>query len=209
MMSDVLVFDTEKLAAAKTPPKKLFKIHSLVPVTDFVLLEELPEFDFDNPPVDPGILASELTETMKALNGLGLSANQCGLPYRVFVMGNPDGGEIVAYFNPKIISQSGEQYGPEGCLSFPKLFISVKRSDTIEVEYQDFRGERQTIKYSGLTSRCFQHELDHMNGILYTRRAGSLAVQQAIKKKKKTEYKIERNLKILERLEKKAKGKIK
>jgi peptide deformylase len=201
-MSQMLTIDTKKQAALKTPVRDQFRILTLVPETDTVLKQKLEDFDFTNPPCNPGVLASELVETMKKNVGIGLSANQCGLPYRVFVVGPPDGGDVVAYFNPKIISSSGSQFGPEGCLSFPELFISIERSEEIEVEYQDYQGIVRRQKYTGLTARCFQHELDHLNGIVYTDRAKKLALQQAYKRRKKREAMRVKMTKALSTLEK-------
>ena len=122
-------------------------------------------------------------ETCKYYKGYGLSANQCGLSYRVFVMGANE--EYVAFFNPKIISTSGECHMIEGCLSFPLLGLRITRPQEIEVEYQDFTGATKTTKFAGITARCFQHELDHMNGVVYTMHVKPLAMQMAMKKRSK------------------------
>jgi peptide deformylase len=73
----------------------------------------------------------------------------------------------------------------EGCLSFPLLGLSITRPAIVDVEYQDFNGEKKTATYSGISARCFLHELDHMNGIVYTSRAKPLALQQGMKKRHK------------------------
>jgi len=128
--------------------------------------------------------ASELVETCKEFRGLGLSANQCGFPYRVFVMGTDD--NFVAFFNPKIVYSTPETvHMMEGCLSFPMLGLMVTRPQEIHVEYQDYTGEHKEAQFTGLTARCFQHELDHMNGILYTELAGSLALKRGMNKRNK------------------------
>jgi peptide deformylase len=156
----------------------------LVPETHSALKKVLPEFDFNNPPVEPNKFASSLVETCRKHKGLGLSANQCGYEYRVFVMGNEE--NYVAFFNPKILNVSLDTTKmEEGCLSFLDLFISVERPSAIEVEYQDFTGQKKTAKFTGLTARCFQHELDHLNGILYTHLTKPLALQMAMKKRNK------------------------
>lgn len=162
----------------------LVETFSLVPETHPALKKVLPIFDFKTPPVDPNKFASSLVETCKKHNGLGLSANQCGYEYRVFVMGSGD--NFVAFFNPEIIWKSEETLKmEEGCLSFLDLFINVERPISIKVKYQDFTGETKETMFTGLTARCFQHELDHMNGIVYTHLAKPLALQMAIKKRKK------------------------
>jgi peptide deformylase len=149
-----------------------------------ILRERLPEFDFANPSTDPIQLEKDMLDTMYRYDGIGLSANQCGYNYRVFVMGS--GEEYVAFFNPKIISVSEEKTKmEEGCLSYMDLFLNIERPATIEVEYQDFTGTTKTTKFAGLTARCFQHELDHMNGVVYTMHVKPLAMQLAQKKRSK------------------------
>lgn len=157
-------------------------IYPLVSPDHPMLRTELEPFDFSNPPIDPVDLANNLIETMIANKGLGLSANQCGLPYRVFVMwSNP----TKVCFNPRIVDQTTEAvYLDEGCLSFPNLFIKIKRPKIIKVRYQDALGEMQNEKFIGMTARCFLHELDHMNGVVYTSRASQAHLQRARNQKK-------------------------
>jgi len=163
---------------------KEFVVFPLVPETHPALKQVLPNFDFANPPVNPTEFASSLVETCKRHNGLGLSANQCGYEYRVFVMGTGD--NYVAFFNPEITWVSEETSKmEEGCLSFLDLFLTVERPSVIKVNYQDHTGEKKTAQYTGLTARCFQHELDHMNGIVYTHHAKPLALQMATKRRTK------------------------
>jgi peptide deformylase len=148
-----------------------------------LLKTELEPFDFRNPPIDPTELARNLVETMKHHNGYGLSANQVGLPYRVFVMiGEPN----YACFNPKITAY-GEEELPleEGCLSFPGLIVKVKRSRHIRVRFQTPNGEMATRQFTGMTARIFQHELDHLNGKLFFERAHPFHREKAFKKMKK------------------------
>ena len=184
-MSDVITFNTEtwkedlKFTTANIAPKvSTFK---LVSENDPILKEVIPEFDFDKPPVDPNAFASSLVETCIKHEGFGLSANQCGFRHRVFVVGAGD--EYVAFYNPKIISTSGSAKLPEGCLSFKNLYLEIERPESIEVEYQDFTGAHKTGKFTGLTARCFQHELDHLNGVCYTSRVGPVALKMAYKKR--------------------------
>jgi len=185
-MSDILTFNTEEQQSNITL-KEPFTF-SLVLSSNPILREVMPEWDFSNPPMDANEFASTLVETCKKHKGYGLSANQCGFKYRVFVMGA--GEEYVAFFNPKIITAKGEVHMAEGCLSFPFLGLSITRPLTIEVEYQDFSGNVRQAKFSGLSARCFQHELDHMNGIVYTSRVKPLALQQGLKKRNKIIKKI-------------------
>jgi len=183
-MSNIITFNTESwkddLKTTMTVNTKV-NTFKLVSENDPILKEVIPEFDFDNPPVDPNVFASSLVETCIKHEGFGLSANQCGFRHRVFVVGA--GEEYVAFYNPKIISSSGSTKLPEGCLSFKNLYLEVERPESIEVEYQDFTGTHKTAKFSGLTARCFQHELDHLNGVCYTKHVGPVALRMANKKR--------------------------
>ena len=98
MSDDIILYDTKEEAKIKVD----IPTFELAPADWPGLYNVLPEFDFSNPPVDPNSFASTLVETCKKHNGFGLSANQCGYPHRVFVMGTDD--EYVAFFNPKLIS---------------------------------------------------------------------------------------------------------
>jgi peptide deformylase len=183
-MSDIITFNTEDaLKIEKTPEPIQIETFQLVPENSPILKEVMPEFDFNNPPVNPNNFASSLVETCRLHHGIGLSANQCGFRYRVFVMGSGD--NYVAFYNPKITKAEGEQHDIEGCLSFPLLGLRITRPDYIEVEYQDYNGTLRTGQFTGLSSRCFQHELDHMNGIVYTSKVKPLALQMGIKKRNK------------------------
>jgi peptide deformylase len=185
-MSDTLVFNTEEGMTKITVPT-----FDLVAEDDPILKEVLPEFDFANPPVDPKEFASSLTETCIQRNGYGLSANQCGFRHRVFVMGA--GSEYVAFFNPKVTAMSEETvHMSEGCLSFPLLELKITRPSGIVVEYQDYNGEVKKANYVGVSARCFLHELDHMNGIVYTEKAKPLALQMAKKKRQKVKNLVKR-----------------
>jgi peptide deformylase len=179
---DIILYDTQESLKVK-PQKQELTIFKLVSEDDPILKKQLLEFDFSNPPVDPNNFASSLVETCKKYNGYGLSANQCGFEHRVFVMGAGD--EYVAYFNPKVIESEGESHIEEGCLSFPLLGLRITRPKKITVEYQDFTGQSHTKTFDGITARCFLHELDHMNGIVYTNRVKPLALAMGLKKRNK------------------------
>lgn len=157
-------------------------ILSLVDKNDPILKAELGHFDFSNSPTDPSQLARDLAETMIENKGLGLAANQVGLPYRVFVI---NGEQILACFNPKIVDFSAEQvYMLEGCLSHPGLSVKIKRPAVIKVRFTMPNGETRTEKFEGLTARVFQHELDHLNGIVHINRASLIHKEQAFKQQK-------------------------
>lgn len=182
--NDILVFDTGVEAKQITPNQSFVKTFELVSEDHPILKQKLKEFDFTNPPVNPNEFASSLVETCKKYRGLGLSANQCGFDYRVFVMGQDD--SFVAFFNPTVVATSEETvHLIEGCLSFPLLGLRITRPEGVVLEYQDFNGERHVQNFTGISARCVLHELDHMDGILYTERAKPLSLQQGIKKQKK------------------------
>ena len=176
---DIVLYNTEEQIKTK-PTATPVETFDLVPPDHPALYKVLPEFDFENAPINANEFASTLVETCRKHNGIGLSANQCGFEYRVFVMGA--GEEYVAYFNPKIISSEGEKHMEEGCLSFPFLNLHITRPEKVEVEYQDYMGEKHTKIFNGISARCFLHELDHMNGIVYTSRVKPLALQFGLKK---------------------------
>jgi len=183
-MSDTFVYDTSEIAKTPVKPVQEVKTFELVAEDDPILRQVIPEFDFGNPPVDPNEFASTLVETCKKNNGYGLSANQCGFNHRVFVMGTGD--DYVAFFNPVLLETEGEAHLMEACLSFPLLGLRITRPKEITVGYQDFRGEYHTAKYVGISARCFLHELDHMNGIVYTDLAKPLALKSGMDKRNKT-----------------------
>jgi peptide deformylase len=158
-------------------------IYNLVPCDDPILFKPTVNFDFTVEfPIHPIELANNLIETMTHYKGLGLSANQCGLPYRVFVMWS---SEPIACFNPRVVDSSEKIVSlEEGCLSFPELVIPIKRAQSVKVRFQDFKGETHTEVFRGMTARVFQHELDHLNGIDYTKRANDFHLKRAKNKQK-------------------------
>lgn len=165
-------------------------ILDLVPENDPILHREFEEFDFSNPPTDPVELSNNLIETMVANKGLGLSACQVGLPYRMFVLWSEKPLEV---FNPRIVDQKNEFVTlDEGCLSFPHLFVKVKRPSMIKARFQDAGGQTHTQVFIGMTARCFLHEMDHLDGILYTQRASKIHVARAYNQRKMLTRKLKR-----------------
>ena len=132
-------------------------------------------------------LKDNIIETMKNFAGVGLSANQCGVMERVFVMySDLNKKEIIACFNPKIVSESDESIlMDEGCLSYPGIWLKVKRPDSIEASYEDEHGKLQEIALFGLECRVFQHEMDHMEGTDFTKKVSKLRLNMAKKRLKK------------------------
>lgn len=116
-------------------------------------------------------LGQEMIQTLTESQGLGLAASQIGALKRIIVVQTEKGPE--AFINPKIIKKSKEtEIGEEGCLSFPGLFLKVKRAKEAEVEAINLGGEKIKIKTEGLLARVFQHEIEHLDGILFIDRIG-------------------------------------
>lgn len=162
-------------------------VYELIDYDSAILEQELPLFDFNNPPVDPTELAKNLLETMRHHRGIGLSANQVGLPYRVFVM---EGDPAFACFNPKIVDVSDETVSlVEGCLSYPGVAVPVKRPAHIRVRFSAPDGNTMTRKFTGMTARIFLHEFDHLQGSNFLRKMHPAHKEKALRQlKKHTRY---------------------
>jgi peptide deformylase len=149
------------------------------------------EWVFDSPEskAQAQELEKAMIDFMVAHKGIGLAANQIGITKRVFTMGsnNIEGFPFpFAAFNPKIVSVgSDEELSEEGCLSYPDLWLKVKRPANIIVEYQDSDSNTHTVEMSGLIARCFQHELDHLNGVCFVDKVSPMRLQLAMKKLRK------------------------
>ena len=118
-------------------------------------------------------LLDDMAETLTQANGVGLAAPQVGVLRRVVIVIETNVPEeedeyVIELINPEIIESSGEQNGPEGCLSVPGEFGLVKRPMNVKVRAQNRFGEWFEVEGTGLTARCFCHELDHLEGIVFT-----------------------------------------
>ena len=138
-------------------------------------------------------IQQDLVDTMRAKSGIGLSANQIGIGARVFTMyADVKKKDIIVCFNPKIITLSEETVlMDEGCLSYPGLWLKVRRAEGIEVTYENVKGELQEKAMFGLEARVFQHEYDHMEGTNFTKRVSKLKLDLAKKRLKKVRKKLE------------------
>ena len=136
-------------------------------------------------------LKENLIETMKNFLGIGLSANQCGIMERAFVMySDVKKQEIIACFNPRIISEGTETVTmDEGCLTWPGIWLKIKRPDHINCSFEDENGEINNVTMMGLECRIFQHEMDHMEGTNFTERASRLKMNMAKKRAAKMKKK--------------------
>ena len=158
-------------------------IPELVPNVDPILKIQLNKFDFENPQTDPIELAHTLAQAVIKYEGLGISANQLGLPYRAFAI---KAEKIIVCFNPILVDTSADTvYLEESCLSFPNLYVKIKHPRTIKVRYTEPNGNVVTCKFDGMTARVFLHELDHLDGIFHLNRAHPVHLQQAKTRAKK------------------------
>ena len=167
--------------------------YTLLPPNDPRVLSGIAEFNIEIFTEDEKIelkeFADNMFETMKKYGGIGLSANQVGKPYRMFIMGdhpNISKGKKWVCINPKITNVTKDliRY-KEGCLTFPFLFLDIERPQDISVEYLDENLEKKEEHMTGIVARCFQHEFDHMQGIVFTEHVSKLKLDMAIKKRDK------------------------
>ena len=168
----------------------------VIPIGDNndMLRNEIPVFDFANPSIDPVELSHKLINAMKDGKGIGLAANQIGVPVRAFAM---DSEPPIVAFNPKITFFGEEEVlMEEGCLSYPGVYVKIKRPRFIRVRFADPYGNICTKKFDGMAARVFQHELDHLNGIEYFNRAHPIHLDRFKRKWKKVQRLIKKAAKI-------------
>jgi peptide deformylase len=130
-------------------------------------------------------MVADMIETMYDEVGIGLAATQVGIPLRLMVVGDEDGRAARALVNPVITRHGGEVTAEEGCLSIPGIFAPVTRAEWVEMEAQDLEGRPLSIRARGLTARVFQHEMDHLDGVLFIDRLDPVTrdrVKRRIKK---------------------------
>jgi peptide deformylase len=152
-------------------------ILDLVKETDAILRKPARAWS-DDLGYDKKSLVKEMLSFMIVKGGIGLAAPQIGLDLSLFVIGN----ETLSYacFNPRLISAEDEVVMmQEGCLSFPGLYMNVKRPATITVEYEDIEGETRRHELNGIMARIFLHEYDHLLGVCFTDRVPDLSLKLA------------------------------
>ena len=168
-------------------------IYTLLPPNDPRVLSSVAEFNIeifkDEEKIELKEFVDNMFETMKKYGGIGLSANQVGKPYRMFIMGDHPSiskGKKWVCINPKITNVTKDllRY-KEGCLTFPFLFLDIERPQDITVEYLDENLEKKEEHMTGIVARCFQHEFDHMQGIVFTEHVSKLKLDMAMKKRDK------------------------
>jgi peptide deformylase len=154
------------------------------------LLEVSEEWNFriDGSPEE---LVRAMSKFMTDNGGVGLAAPQLGIKKRIFIMGNFI--KLVACINPKIVSLADDRKNDlEGCLSFPDLFMRVKRPTSAVVQYYTVSGELIERELTGLECRVFLHEYDHLIGVTFDQRVGNLSFKMAKDKRKKEAKKLSR-----------------
>jgi len=157
----------------------------LVKSTDPILSKELADVDLKNPGFDPKELKEKMVELMVSKRGLGLSACQVGLDYKVFIIGE-NKENCMMFINPEVISVSEEtELDVEGCLSFPDMFVRMARPNLVEAKWYDEEMKEQSGSFEGYTARCFLHEFDHLYGVLYKDKVSRLKWDRAKQKKDK------------------------
>jgi peptide deformylase len=130
-------------------------------------------------------LGHDMAETMYAAPGVGLAAPQVGISQRLIVLdcsGSDEDPDLIIAVNPEIVAAEGDSFEEEGCLSVPGFYCKIKRSAEVTVRYLDLEGSEQTLCADGLLAVAFQHEIDHLNGVLFVDRLSSL--KRALFKKK-------------------------
>ena len=158
-------------------------IRPLIDEHDSFLTESCLDFSFDQMTIDPGQIKQLLFDNMEYYNGVGLSSNQIGLPYKIFSMVHE--GQNLILFNPEIVEQSSELViEEEGCLSYPGLYVKVKRPKSVNVTYYDEDGEFFYALFSDLSCRIFLHEMDHMNGKIFYEQSTKYHLQEGKRKRR-------------------------
>lgn len=161
-------------------------IREIVLLGDPILRQRTREVEaFDGDLAD---FTADLVETMYAAEGVGLAAPQVGDDRRVTVIDVGtvrDGAEVIALVNPRIVSAAGKIASEEGCLSIPGIVETIDRAARVEVEYRDLTGELRTIAGEELLGRALQHEIDHLEGILFIDHLGPLKRRMVVREWKK------------------------
>jgi peptide deformylase len=138
----------------------------------------------------------DMVETMYHNKGIGLAACQVGVPERIIVLDlNPEeeyGKGALAVINPVLLSAEGEEEGEEGCLSVPEIRDFVTRAEKVVVSGLDHNGEKIEIEATGLLAKAFQHEIDHVNGVLFIDHLGPLKRQLHLRKFRKIKKEMEK-----------------
>lgn len=127
--------------------------------------------------------AQEMIEVMKKHEGVGLAANQVGIDKRIFVMQCTEEKEPYIFINPIIMGKSYDKdFYQEGCLSFPELYIELERNKTVKLQWQDINGKTKEEEFSKLEAICIQHEIEHLEGIVFVNKLKPMKKQTVLNK---------------------------
>lgn len=149
--------------------------------------QEVKDVDIENPDFDPHELKDQMIDFMLSNNGIGLAANQINLDAKVFVFGDSKKNSTMC-INPTVLQYTSEmQNDAEGCLSFPNMYVKIKRPKEILAKFWDENLEEQTVKISDYSAKCYLHEMDHLLGITIKDRTSKLKWSMAVKKANKME----------------------
>lgn len=188
-MSDFITFDTE----SNIVKEEVINPYELMLEGHPCLKQEISEYDIKLLP-NAAIkkIVNRMKVTMSTYNGLGLSGPQCGVMERIFIIGTNDFQMVC--INPEIIQTSGQyQKQREGCLSYPGLYLYVERYNKIYVRFWTEVGEMKEVWLEGVTAQCFQHELDHLDGVCYDENVKPVAMAMARKRQQKLIKRIGKN----------------
>lgn len=189
-MSNTLIIDTKE---------KITKEEQIQPLPLYtddlpMLHKKIPEYIEALPNPQISKLIKRLKMTMKLYGGIGLSANQCGVFERIFIIGHED--FFITCINAEVLEVSNDmKKESEGCLSFPGMSLKVDRPSSILAKFLDENGNEQKIWLDGITARCYLHELDHMNGITFTEKVGPVSLRLAKQKQDKFIKQTQRKMK--------------
>jgi len=129
-------------------------------------------------------LSKDMFLLMWSSGGIGMAAPQVGLAVRMFVMG-PQSGPNFVCINPEIVEHGPDVMNLEGCLSFPGLWLNIKRPEWVHARYRTLNGETVEQRFDGLLARCYIHELDHLNGVTFVSKAKPLSLRLAKERQRK------------------------
>ena len=176
----MLTIDTESGIVTEETINELTVYNEYHPL----LKEVMPEYTEKLPNENMTMLLKQMRKTLKQYGAFGLSANQCNVRKRVFVLGTDQ--FTISCINPKVIDVDDTIVKEsEGCLSYPGMFLKIDRPHSILAEFTDEYGQVKQQRLEGMTARCYLHELDHMNGVRFIEHVGDASVQVAKRKAEK------------------------
>lgn len=181
---EIITIDTDQLVQTVQKQNIEYEPFEVLGENSKILTKVCLPFEFGNGDIHPEIFSERLKSTVKKYKAYGVAAPQVGFLFRVFCMGY--GEDYYTIFNPEIVEISDvETLMEEGCLSFPGLLLNIKRPTTVTIKYQNELGIYQTGSFCGISARVILHEIDHLNGICFTKVAKPLALKMSLEKRRK------------------------